>query len=369
MPVAALLGWFDANARDLPWRRTSDPYAIWVSEIMLQQTQVRTVIPYWERWMKSLPDVARLARADDDRVLKLWEGLGYYSRARNLQRAAREIMGRFGGAVPAGRDALLGLPGIGPYTAGAIASIAFDRPEPILDGNVMRVLTRLLALRGDPKAGPLNRRLWKEARALVQTAAALGNAGERRCSRLNQALMELGATVCTPAAPDCARCPWAGGCRARRSGRAEDFPRSPGRPAAVARLVSTALILRSGRWLVRRRSGNDVNAGLWEFPNFPVPDGEAPLALLSRTFGIAPGDWRPRGEIRHSVTRHRITQKIFGTTTSPSPDTIPGDGRWATAARLGRLAMTGPHRKLALALVAAGRTAAGNFRYPPGSGA
>src|SRR2546425_303209 len=183
-----LLNWFKQNARDLPWRRTRDPYAIWISEIMLQQTQVKTVIPYWQRWMRRLPDVRALARARPDAVLKLWEGLGYYLRARNLHQAARTIVDQHGGRFPEQFDEVLALPGIGRYTAGAICSIAFNQPTPVLDGNVIRVLTRWFGITTNPREKSTNKKLWELAEQLVVNAAKLP--GKQNCSQLNQALME-----------------------------------------------------------------------------------------------------------------------------------------------------------------------------------
>ncbi|MEI6568717.1 MAG: hypothetical protein WCR20_18690, partial [Verrucomicrobiota bacterium] len=168
--VAGLLEWYSKNARDLPWRRTRDPYAVWVSEIMLQQTQVKTVIPYWERWMHSLPDVRSLAAADLELLHKLWEGLGYYTRVRNMQRAALEIVQNHGGVFPRDFEQILALPGIGPYTAGAIGSIAFNQPRPILDGNVARVIARVFAMPGDPRMKPHREKFWRIAGDLVQCA-------------------------------------------------------------------------------------------------------------------------------------------------------------------------------------------------------
>src|SRR5256712_12257328 len=187
-----LLQWFAQNARDLPWRRTRDPYAIWISEIMLQQTQVKTVIPYWQRWMRRLPDVRALARARPDAVLKLWEGLGYYLRARNLHQAARTIVDQHGGRFPEKFDEWVALPGIGRYTAGAICSIAFNQPTPVLDGNVMRVLARVFGIAGNPRAKEASAKLWNLAEALVREAAKRQRRDEQNCSHLNQALMELG---------------------------------------------------------------------------------------------------------------------------------------------------------------------------------
>ena len=208
-----IIKWFCANARDLPWRHTLDPYAVWVSEIMLQQTQVRTVIPFWNRWMKRLPTIAKLANAREPTILKLWEGLGYYSRVRNLQKAARQIQEGHQGAFPTNPLDIKALIGVGRYTGGAISSIAFDLPEPILDGNVIRVLTRVFGIVGDPKSKVVNERLWDQAGELVVStkmgvsasrADSMVFAGER--SLLNQGMMELGATVCLPSNPDCGTC-------------------------------------------------------------------------------------------------------------------------------------------------------------------
>ena len=269
--VPLLLNWFSANARDLPWRRTRDPYAIWVSEIMLQQTQVKTVIPYWERWLRELPTLKAVANASPDKIHKLWEGLGYYTRARNLQKAARQIVAqqsadsksrrRRGNEAqtskkietphvvsykfPENFDDVLALPGIGRYTAGAICSIAFNQPTPILDGNVIRVLTRIFGIAENPKEKETNARLWKLAAELVATAVkhhtprssrreeAHSEIGNRQslltsaatktgnCSALNQSLMELGALVCTPRNPQCAICPAKKLCVAFRENRVE----------------------------------------------------------------------------------------------------------------------------------------------------
>ncbi|MBC7172514.1 MAG: A/G-specific adenine glycosylase, partial [Polyangiaceae bacterium] len=206
---SALLEWFDRAQRDLPWRRTLDPYAIWVSEVMLQQTRVETVIPYYERFLTRFPTPAALAEAEEDAVLAAWSGLGYYRRARMLHAGAREVVATYGGAVPEAREARLALPGVGRYTAGAIGSIAFGKPEPIVDGNVARVLSRVRFIETPPGRADTERRLWDEAERLVY--------GERP-GALNQALMELGATVCTPSSPRCTECPIARACAARSKG-------------------------------------------------------------------------------------------------------------------------------------------------------
>ena len=356
--VERLIGWFDRNARDLPWRRTRDPYAIWVSEIMLQQTQVQTVIPYWTRWMARLPGVHELADAPPEVVLKLWEGLGYYSRARNLQRAARCIVDEHGGAFPHESSALLALPGIGPYTAGAIASIAMDRPEPILDGNVMRVLTRLAALEGDPRKGASNRSLWEWASTLVRTAHSTHALGDRRCSRLNQSLMELGATVCTPGArPDCARCPVSDACEARRRGCPERYPELAPRVAITPRFFATAILVHQGRHLLTLRGDTGVNRGFWEFPNWETSASESPERILGDRLGIARDAWSALPDLRHHITRYRMVQRVRLAHASPSPAAMAeaagrGSWLWASEVEMESLPLTSAHRKLARRLPA-----------------
>jgi len=352
--VEPLLAWFDQNARDLPWRRSRDPYAVWISEIMLQQTQVRTVIPYWERWMRELPDVAALAEAGEERVLKLWEGLGYYSRARNLQRAATRIAARPGGRFPEIPAEILELAGIGRYTAGAIASIAFDQPEPILDGNVIRVLTRVLALPGDPKSKPVNEQLWSAAAALVRTAAEATASGSRRCARFNQALMELGATVCTPSTPKCRGCPWTDACSARRLGQTDRFPQTVARPVVTARYFATAVLRHRQRHLVRRRNEDAVNAGFWEFPNVEIAQDDEPAPLIARWLGLSGVEWSRLPDLRHAITRYRITQRVVAATAEPDLRRVPGEWRWVTRRELDALALTGAHRRIARSLEDAG---------------
>ncbi|MFW6124955.1 MAG: A/G-specific adenine glycosylase, partial [Pirellulales bacterium] len=232
-----LLRWYARSARDLPWRRTHDPYAIWVSEIMLQQTQVAAVVPYFERFLAAFPTVSELACATEHDVLRLWEGLGYYSRARNLHRAAHQVDRNYGGRVPDDPKQLADLPGIGRYTAGAIASIAFDRRTPILEANTRRVLSRLAALREDPRTATAERRLWQFADRILPRS---------RPGRFNQALMELGAEVCRPRDPACGRCPVHLHCRAYRAGLQHALP-LPGRPTKVQRVREAAVVVRRGR--------------------------------------------------------------------------------------------------------------------------
>ncbi|MBA3584678.1 MAG: A/G-specific adenine glycosylase, partial [Gemmatimonadetes bacterium] len=245
-----LLAWYDRQQRDLPWRRERDPYRVWVSEVMLQQTRVETVLPYYERWMKRFPALDDLADADPEDVLRAWSGLGYYARARNLHRAAMTVRERHGAVLPNDAARLRELPGVGAYTAGAVASIAFGRPEPAVDGNARRVLCRLFDL-----ASPSAAELFRRAAALVDPD---------RPGDFNQALMELGATVCRPRAPRCARCPLARGCRARARGTAEYRPRARSGGPVPAFRVGTAVVVSSrGRFLLGRRPPRGLLGGLW----------------------------------------------------------------------------------------------------------
>ncbi len=343
--VGPLLDWYRAAARDLPWRRTRDPYGIWVSEIMLQQTQVRTVVAYWERWMREFPTIPALAAAAEEKVLKLWEGLGYYRRARNLHAAARQVVELHEGIFPGTLEAILALPGIGRYTAGAIHSIAFNQPSPILDGNVVRVLTRWDAIAGDPAARTVSRRLWEAAGRLVR--AAHETRRREACSHLNQALMELGATVCTPRQPLCEGCPVAEGCRARATGAPENFPRASRRPASEVREFLVWIIRRKGLVAVRQRAREDVNGGFWEFPCVETT-GTAPDVAALAASSLGPLARRPvrSGEVRHAITRYRIRQTAYRLDLAPDAR-IPEGWRWVDAVELDGLALTTAHRRLA----------------------
>jgi A/G-specific adenine glycosylase len=252
--VSRLLEWYPKNARDLPWRRARDAYAIWVSEIMLQQTQVKTVIPFWERWMQALPTIRSLARARPAKIHKLWEGLGYYTRVRNMHKAARLILKKHGGRFPTDFDTVLELPGIGRYTAGAICSIVFNQARPILDVNFIRVLSRLFGIEGNPRDKATNAKLWNLAERLVQQAdgpSDRSNSNRHRKlrlkkianrksqianpSQLNQSLMELGALVCTPRQPRCELCPLSKLCVARKQHRVDVLPNLAARPRTTHR--------------------------------------------------------------------------------------------------------------------------------------
>jgi A/G-specific adenine glycosylase len=336
----SLLRFYDRSARTLPWRGTRDPYAVLVSEVMLQQTQVKTVLRYFDAWMRRFPTLGALAAADEADVLHAWQGLGYYSRARRLQQAARAVVDRHGGRMPSTREELLALPGIGEYSAGAVSSIAFGLPEPLVDGNVVRVLTRLFGLRGDPGRAPLKARLWALARELVSG---------KRPGDFNQALMELGATVCTPRTPRCAECPVARACVAREKGLASRLPELPERRAATE-VRSVAVVVRSGSRVLLRRVPDDAArwAGLFTFPFVELRDGEAPSRGAERAarevgLRITPGE--RVDVVRHTITRFRITLEVLEATSHRG--TPRAGARFVDAKGFAELAMPAPHRKLA----------------------
>jgi A/G-specific adenine glycosylase len=359
----ALLAWYRRQRRELPWRRTRDPYCIWVSEIMLQQTRVESVVSYYERWMRRFPSVKALAEADSDAVLQAWEGLGYYSRARNLQRAARHVVSAHGGNVPRDVGELRQLPGIGPYSAGAIASIAYDADEPVVDGNVIRVLTRLFGLSGDPRRAPLAAHLWQLARTLIPP-------GEAR--DFNQAVMELGATVCTPRAARCTECPIVARCRALALGQVEAFPERGARPKPTEELRAVAVIRRRGRVLVVRAPASAPRwAGMWQFPDLHLrATDSAPAALITSIrsrFGLDIGDLDPLGTLEHQVTRFRIRLAIYACAAGRGRARAEPEGElsWSAPRELVGLAMPVAHRKIARSLLT--EDASATLRHSPRS--
>jgi A/G-specific adenine glycosylase len=341
----ALLDWYARERRQLPWRLHGDPYSIWISEIMLQQTQVATVIGYYERWMKRFPNVAALAAAETEDVLHAWQGLGYYSRARNLREAARKIVASFAGRLPESIEELRSLPGIGPYSAGAIASIAFGADEPVVDGNVVRVLTRLFCLAGDPKRAPLHGQIWALARALLPSG---------RASDYNQALMELGATCCTPRAPRCSLCPISPHCAALKQDRVQEFPHSAPRPPVLPERRAAAVVVRRGRVLVVQAPARAPRwAGMWQFPDVELGADEAPSTRLEASVksstGITIAAGASIGNLRHQVTRFRIDIEVYacraqtGRARAIDYDAVC----WSPPEELPRLAMPAAHRKIA----------------------
>ena len=292
--VSPLLRWYDENKRTLPWRGTGDPYKVLVSEIMLQQTRVAAVIPYYLRWMEELPTVEALAAVDEERLMKLWQGLGYYSRARNLRKAARMLMDEYGGRFPEEYEALIRLPGVGDYTAGAVASIAFGKAVPAVDGNVLRVAARVAGCDGDI----LDPRVRRQFRGWMEAAIPADRPGE-----FNQALMDLGAMVCLPnGSPDCAGCPLAALCEANRLGLQDALPVRRKKAARRAEELTVYLLVRQGRVALRRREETGLLAGLWEFPHVPgaLCDEEAGEPLAG--WGLTAREWRKRLTARHIFT-------------------------------------------------------------------
>ncbi|MEM9657392.1 MAG: A/G-specific adenine glycosylase [Planctomycetota bacterium] len=341
-----LLAWYDRHARDLPWRRSHDPYRVWVSEIMLQQTQVETVRPYFERFTAALPDVERLAAAHEQEVLRLWEGLGYYRRARGLHAAAKRIVTDHRGQLPRDVPTLMKLPGIGRYTAGAIASIAYDVRAPILEANTYRLLSRLIGYRGDPAKAAGQRLLWKTAEDLLPNKGV---------ARFNQALMELGSLVCTPSSPDCDVCPAAACCVARQLGAQDQIP-TVGRKSRFVALREAAVVVRKkGALLVRQCPEGERWAGLWDFPRFGV-QSEAPATLreelidkVRRQTGVAVEPGPLLKTIRHGVTRFRITLECYaaefqsGRVRSTSENRV----RWLSQRELDDLPLSATGRQIA----------------------
>ena len=301
-----ILSWFDANRRDLPWRETRDPYRIWVSEVMLQQTRVSTVLRYYPSFIARFPQVRRLADADLDEVLKAWEGMGYYARARNLHRAARVVVEDMGGEIPSGESAFRRLPGVGDYIAAAVLSIAFNDPIPVLDGNVKRVLSRVHRINV-----PVNR----PSSGKIFGAWAYRHLDRKDPGRFNQAMMELGALICRPRRPRCPDCPIKSYCRAYRAGRLEKYPVRERRKAVPERHVVTGVIDRGGRFLITRRPVSGLLGGLWEFPGGKVEAGEKAEAALAREIreevGISIEVDGHIARIRHAYTHFRIVMDVF----------------------------------------------------------
>lgn len=344
----ALLDWYARNRRALPWRDDPDPYRVLVSEIMLQQTTVEAVRPRFEAFVARFPSVRALAEASEEQVLAAWSGLGYYQRARNLRRAAVLIAREHGGAVPASAEALAGLPGVGRYTAGAVASIAFGRPEPILDGNVARLLARLFLVDGDPRAAATRTRLWDLAARLVHRDDP---------SSFNQALMELGALVCRPRDPECGRCPLEAACGARRAGVVALYPRAAARARPTGVLVAAAVARDGrGRLLLARRAARGALRGLWELPSAEVRPSDTPAAVARRLREETGLSFRLGSVVasaRHSVMNRRIVLRAYRASLRPraarpaasrarSRPARPRETAWVAAAAIARY----PHSSL-----------------------
>lgn len=343
----SLITWFQSHRREMPWRESANPYFIWISEIMLQQTQVVTVVPYFERFIRQFPTVHDLAEVDSHQVMKAWEGLGYYSRARNMHGAAREIVTRFHGTVPDNLEALLSLPGIGRYTAGAILSIAYGIKAPILDGNVIRVLTRVFHITDNVDKTATKTILWDFATSILP---------DEKLRDFNEGLMELGATVCTPASPDCPHCPWQAHCEAFRLGIQEELPfKTPKKP--VPHLdVTAGVIWKDDQFLITLRPPKGLLGGLWEFPGGKVEEGETLEACLRREIdeelAIRVRVGKKLIAVNHAYTHFKITLHVFecdfesGILEPRACD----DFRWITAEQLGDFAFPGADRKVIAAI-------------------
>lgn len=292
--VTPLLVWYDGNKRILPWREDRNPYRIWVSEIMLQQTRVEAVKPYFDRFMKELPDVARLAGAEEERLLKLWEGLGYYNRVRNMQKAARIIMDEYGGRFPEDYELLLKLPGIGSYTAGAVASISFGKREPAVDGNVLRILSRLMLYEEDI--------LSQKAKTEIRDAL-LPLMPQTRSGDFNQALMELGATVCVPnGAPRCMECPWKEMCLALKEGKWQEYPKKSAKKPRKTEQKTVLIIGDGERLLLHKRPSKGLLAGMYELPSIEGCADEEAIIAKVREIGFSPLRIQQIGTAKHIFT-------------------------------------------------------------------
>ena len=334
-----LLTWFDASHRDLPWRRTRDPYRILLAECLLQRTRVASGIPYYERFLARFPDVASLAAASEDDVLRAWEGLGFYRRARSLHAAARAIVERHGGRIPSDVASLAELPGIGPYTAGAVASIAFGARVPAVDGNATRVLARLYRIEADVTRG--------DGRNLVSALAA-GLVPASRPGAFNQALMELGATVCTPASPSCERCPLESLCLARAAGVEEALPRVSRRPKSPEVRVAFALVTSGARVLLARRPASGLLGGLWSLPGGEVRARADPSdleALVAKQTGLRVRVGARAAPVAQTFSHKRWKGAVFRCTTrSSTPPSRPA--RWVRLEDLLALPLVSFHRKI-----------------------
>ena len=332
-----LLAWYRRHRRDLPWRRTSDPYAIWLAEVMLQQTTVKAVQPYYQAFLARFPTVGAMARADQEEVLALWSGLGYYHRARNLHRGARHLLDRHRGAFPRTLEAALAVPGVGLYTASAVLSIAYGIPLPVVDGNVRRVLARLLALRGPQWAREAP--YYNKAEELLDRDAP---------GDWNQALMELGATVCTPRRPACPACPLRGHCRARAEGHPEELPEGRHRRAPVDVTVAALVVERRGRVLLVRRGEGRLMGRFWEVPQTSL-DSRGLRDLVDEVrarhgLEVEPGALLARA--RHAITFRRIRVEAYRGRLRREPPRDPERFVWAGARELASLPMSSLTRKV-----------------------
>jgi len=334
-----LFAWYGRVGRDLPWRHTRDPYRIWLSEIMLQQTTVTAVIPYYQRFLARFPDIGVLAAASAEEVVEAWAGLGYYSRARNLHAAARQVMEKHGGNFPASQEELSALPGIGRSTAGAIRAIAHQERGVILDGNVRRVLVRLFALDGDPRCTPAEKQLWLWAETLTPL---------ERADDYAQAIMDLGATCCTPTKPNCPECPLAPYCQAYTQKRQDELPQARV-TKAVPTVIQVGLFLtdKKGRLLVRRRPMSGLLGGLWEFPTGEVLPGATPemtARLLLQELG-GDGTVQEAGTVAHAYSHFKLDLRLYRARADSAGYVAEGEHNWRAPDDLRELALHGAHKK------------------------
>jgi A/G-specific adenine glycosylase len=332
----------------MPWRKGAhrDPYGTWVSETMLQQTRSSTVIPYWTRFVAELPTVRALAEAPESQVLSLWSGLGYYRRARMLHAAAKRVMTEFGGQIPADAETLRELEGIGPYTAGAIASIAFGRRAAAVDGNVARVIARLFALEGDVTSGQGRDRVWQLAEELLP-------ADPSEVGAWNEALMELGATVCTPRSPACGECPIGVACLARQRGMTGEVPRPRARKAPREVHLQAIVLVRGGEVLLARRKAGGLFGGLWEVPTATIRRGESELAVQ---LGVNARGMQPLGEVVHVLSHRRMVVAVSRAVVRRQSWPVPGEDyeavEWARTGEGGAIADGRPHASLTRRILA-----------------
>ncbi|ANN79646.1 A/G-specific adenine glycosylase [Bordetella flabilis] len=343
-----IAAWQGRHGRhDLPWQKTRDPYRIWLSEIMLQQTQVSTVIPYYQRFLDRFPDLQALARAAQEEVMPYWAGLGYYARARNLHRCAQEIVRDWDGRFPPDAAAIATLPGIGRSTAAAIAAFAYGERSPIMDGNVKRVFARHFGIAGDPARREVETRLWDVAEAQLRDGAGR----DVDMAGYTQGLMDLGATVCVRAKPRCEACPVAETCTARREGRQAELPTPKARKASPERTTGMLVLQREGRILLEQRPSPGIWGGLWSLPEFDVAIAPADAC---RALGAEPGTVYALAAFSHTFTHFRLHVRPWYVTVSGDPPSRVQPTQWVDAGAAARAALPAPVRKLLDGLFAAG---------------
>lgn len=337
-----LIDWYQKYKRDLPWRKTKDPYAIWVSEVMLQQTQVATVIPYYDRFLTHFPNVKKLAEADQQRVLKIWEGLGYYARARNFHRAAGMVCELHGGKIPADWKLFHELPGVGDYIAAAVLSIAFDQPHAVVDGNVKRVFARCMQIEA-----PINAtRSHAEFKSVAEAVLDHSCAGD-----FNQAVMELGAIVCTPRQPACSECPLASLCLAKANNRTARYPRRIARRKTPSYRIAVGVVIKNNRLLITRRSPDGLLGGLWEFPGGKIKKGEtakkAVVREIKEEVNLTVVAEKRLTRVKHAYTHFKIEMDVFICRFVNGRIHLKGpvDFRWVTAAEINRFPLPKANHK------------------------